>query len=88
MIEKFPENVPWDLEKRQNHSVKKKWILKNDHNLYTFNRNILDDEYIFIKKNNEKKKAHKEYKARFTFQRLFDEGYELTCVNSPFCCFD
>ena len=87
IIEKYPKDIPWDLDDSTNQLSQKKWILKNNENVYTFNRNLVDSNYIFIKKNNEVKKSYKEYKARFTFQRLFDNGYELSCVDSPFCCF-
>ena len=87
IIEKYPKDIPWDLDDSTNQLSQKKWILKNNENVYTFNRNLVDSNYIFIKKNNEIKKSYKEYKARFTFQRLFDNGYELSCVDSPFCCF-
>ena len=85
--EKYPKDIPWDIENNSKNATQKKWILKNNENVYTFNRNILDNDYIFIQKNNEVKQSYKEYKARFTFQRLFDNGYELSCVDSPFCCF-
>ena len=49
--ERYPRDIPWDIENNSKNSTQKKWILKNNENVYTFNRNILDDDYIFIQKN-------------------------------------
>ena len=49
--------------------------------VYTFTRSRIDDNYVYIQKNNGKRKAYKEYQARFTYQRLFDEGYSLAAVS-------
>ena len=84
--EKYPEDIPWDIETKARNSHQKRWILKNHENVYRFNRHISDSDYIYIQKNNGAKKSYKEYKARFTYQRLFDSGYELSCVDSPFSC--
>ena len=45
--------------------------------VYTFTRSRINDKYVYIQKNDGERKAYKEYAARFTYQRLFDEGYSL-----------
>ncbi len=85
--EKYPEHIPWDIKKeKKSNSYPKKWILKRNNNVFRFNRDLSSPGYIHIQKNDGYKKTVNEYQARFTFQRLFDDGYELTCVDSPFCC--
>ena len=81
ILEKYPENIPWDLniEKRKNKSIH--WMLTKADIVYTFTRSRIDDKYVYIQKNNGKRKAFKEYEARFTYQRLFDEGYSLAAVS-------
>tara|TARA_Y100001968_G_scaffold296594_1_gene304917 strand:+ start:853 stop:1104 length:252 start_codon:yes stop_codon:yes gene_type:complete len=77
LLEKYPENIPWDLniEERKYKSVK--WMLSKAGIVFTFTRSCIDDKYVYIQKNDGKRKAFKEYEARFTYQRLFDEGYSL-----------
>ena len=76
--EKYPENIPWDLKTvNQNKYKSIQWILSKADIVYTFSRSRIDDNYVYIQKNNGKRKAYKEYEARFTYQRLFDEGYSL-----------
>ena len=79
--EKYPENIPWDFNigKTKNSSIQ--WILTKADIVYTFKRSRLNDKYVYIQKNNGKRQAIKEYEARFTYQRLFDEGYSLAAVS-------
>ena len=79
-IEKFPENIPWDTESNLDKSLQVQWMLAKGENIYTFTRSRMDEKYVYIQKNNGKKKAFKEYTARFTYQRLFDDGYVLAAV--------
>ena len=79
-IEKFPEDIPWDRESNLDKSLQVQWMLAKGENIYTFTRSRMDDKYVYIQKNKEKKKAFKEYTARFTYQRLFDDGYVLAAV--------
>ena len=79
--EKYPENIPWDLKIDQNKYKSIQWMLSKADNVFTFTRSRLDDKYVFIQKNNGKRTAYKEYEARFTYQRLFDEGYSLAAVS-------
>ena len=75
--EKYPENVPWDLNVDRGNYKSIKWILSKADIVYTFTRSRIDENYVYIQKNDGKRKAYKEYEARFTYQRLFDEGYSL-----------
>ena len=79
--EKYPENIPWDsnIEKRNDRSIR--WMLTKADNVYTFTRSRIDKKYVYIQKNNENRKAYREYEARFTFQRLFDDGFSLASVS-------
>ena len=79
--EKYPENVPWDLNIDQNKHKSIKWILSNREVAYTFTRSRIDENYVYIQINDGKRKAYKEYDARFTYQRLFDEGYSLAAFS-------
>ncbi len=81
IIEKYPENIPWDLNIDQNKNKSIKWMLTKADIVYTFTRSRIDDKYVYIQKNNDKKQAFKEYEARFTYQRLFDEGYLLAATS-------
>ena len=74
IIEKYPENIPWDVNNQQSHLKSIEWILTKADNVYTFTRSRINDKYVYIQKNDGKRQAFKEYEARFTFQRLFDEG--------------
>ena len=78
-IGKYPENIPWDLNIDQYKSIQ--WILTKADIFYTFTRSRIDDKYVYIQKNDGKRKAYKEYEARFTYQRLFDEGYSLAAFS-------
>ena len=77
ILEKYPENIPWDLNIDQRKDKLIQWKLTKADIVYTFTRSRIDDKYVYIQKNNENRKAFKEYEARFTYQRLFDEGYFL-----------
>ena len=77
ILEKYPENIPWDLNIDQPKDKSIQWMLTKADIVYTFTRSRIDDKYVYIQKNNENRKAFKEYEARFTYQRLFDEGYFL-----------
>ena len=81
IVEKYPENIPWDLNISQSHCKSIDWVLTKADNVYTFTRSRIDDKYVYIQKNNGKRKAFKEYEARFTYQRLFDDGYLLAVVS-------
>ena len=77
ILEKYPENIPWDLNIDQSKCKSIRWMLSKAGIVYTFTRSRIDDNYVYIQKNDENRKAYKEYEARFTYQRLFDEGYSL-----------
>ncbi len=81
ITEKYPEDIPWDLEICQNNCKSIQWMLTKADIVYTFTRSRINDKYVYIQKNDEKKQAIKEYDARFTYQRLFDEGYSLVAVS-------
>ena len=81
ILEKYPENIPWDLNIDQTNSKSIKWMLTKADNAYTFTRSRINDKYVYIQKNDGKRKVYKEYEARFTYQRLFDEGYSLAAVS-------
>ena len=81
IIEKYPENIPWDLNINQNKYKSIQWMLTKSDMVYTFTRSRIDKKYVYIQKNDEESKAFKEYEARFTYQRLFDEGYSLAAVS-------
>ena len=80
--EKYPENIPWDLTAIDQSKYKSfKWMLSKADIVYTFTRSRIDNKYVYIQRNDGKRKAYKEYEARFTYQRLFDEGYSLAAVS-------
>ena len=81
IIEKYPENIPWDLNvgRSKNNSIR--WMLSKADSVYTFTRSRINDQYVYIQKNDGKRRAIKEYEARFTYQRLFDDGYSLAAVS-------
>ena len=80
--EKYPENIPWDLTSVTRDKYKTiQWILSKADIVYTFSRSRIDENYVYIQKNDGKRKAYKEYEARFTYQRLFDEGYSLAAFS-------
>ena len=80
--EKYPENIPWDLATAYQSKYKSiQWTLSKADIVYIFSRSRIDDNYVYIQKNDGKRKAYKEYEARFTYQRLFDEGYSLAAFS-------
>ena len=79
--EKYPENIPWDLNTNQSKNKSIQWMLSKADIVYTFRRSRINDNYVYIQKNDGKRKAYKEYEARFTYQRLFDEGYSLAAFS-------
>ena len=81
ILEKYPENIPWDLNIEQSKNKSIEWILTKADIVYIFTRSRIDDKYVYIQKNDGKKKAFKEYQARYTYQRLFDDGYFLASVS-------
>ena len=81
ILEKYPEYIPWDLNTNPPKYKSIKWILTKADMVYTFTRSRIDEKYVYIQKNDGKRKAFKEYDARFTYQRLFDEGYSLAAVS-------
>ncbi len=80
ILEKYPENIPWDLNTHQEEFKSIQWMLTKADNVYTFTRSRIDDKYVYIQKNGGNRKAFKEYEARFTYQRLFDDGYLLAAI--------
>ena len=76
--EKYPENIPWDLNIEKSKYKSIQWMLTKSDMVYTFTRSRINDKYVYIQKNNGKRTAFKENEARFTYQRLFDEGYSLS----------
>tara|TARA_Y100001968_G_scaffold321455_1_gene355883 strand:+ start:150 stop:404 length:255 start_codon:yes stop_codon:yes gene_type:complete len=82
IIEKYPENIPWDLKVNEPNYKTINWKLAKADNVYTFTRSRINDQYVYIQKNNGKRTAFKEYEARFTYQRLFDDGYLLAAISS------
>ncbi len=81
LIEKYPENIPWDLNIDQSKRKSVQWKLSNEDIVYTFTRSRINENYIYIQKNEGRRKAYKEYEARFTYQRLFDEGFSLAAFS-------
>ena len=81
IIEKYPEDIPWDLKICQNDCKSIQWTLTKADVVYTFTRSRKNDKYVSIQKHDERKQAIKEYETRFTYQRLFDEGYSLVAVS-------
>ena len=81
ILEKYPENIPWDLNIDDSKYKSVKWKLTKADIVYTFNRSRIDEKYVYIQKNNGKRKAFKEYEARYAYQRLFDDGYSLAAVS-------
>ena len=79
--EKYPEDIPWDLNIHEEKHRSIQWILTKADNVYTFTRSRINDKYVYIQKNDGTRKAFNEYEARFTYQRLFDEGYLLAAVS-------
>tara|TARA_Y100001968_G_C19293124_1_gene685235 strand:- start:361 stop:636 length:276 start_codon:yes stop_codon:yes gene_type:complete len=87
--EKYPENCPWDNQSNRNQSWRlskvddpsqKSWTLSKHGEVFTFKKSKLDHNFVYIQKNSGKSKAINDVEARFTFQRLFDQGYELDCA--------
>ncbi len=81
ILEKYPENIPWDFNIDQSKYKTIQWVLTKADIAYTFTRSRINKKYVYIQKNNGKRKAFNEYEARFTYQRLFDEGYSLAAVS-------
>ena len=81
ITEKYPEDIPWDLKICQNDCKSIQWTLTKADVVYTFTRSRKNDKYLSIQKHDERKQAIKEYETRFTYQRLFDEGYSLVAVS-------
>ena len=81
ILEKYPENVPWDLKDDQSNNKSIIWILSKADIAYKFTRSRINDKYVYIQKNDGIRKAFNEYEARFTYQRLFDEGYSLAAIS-------
>ena len=65
----------------QNDCKSIQWMLTKADIVYTFTRSRINDKYVYIQKSDERKQAIKEYETRFTYQRLFDEGYSLVAVS-------
>ena len=71
--ERKPSYCPWDLEKNAN----KSWTLSKAGDVFTFTKSRIDGNYIYIQKNEGKITPFSTYEAGYTYQRLFDSGYEL-----------
>ena len=71
--EKYPENIPWDLTTNGQSNFKSiQWMLTKGSNIYTFSRSRIDNQYVYIQRNRESKKAVKEgFLPRTTFEELF-----------------
>ena len=80
-FERYPENIPWDLNIHKGKNQSLEWVLAKSGNAYKFTRSRINDKYVYIQKNNGQRKAFKEYDARYTYQRLFDEGYLLAVAS-------
>ena len=80
-LEKYPENIPWDLNINHSNYKTIRWMLTKSDNVYTFTRSRINKKYVYIQKNDGKRLTFKEYDARFTYQRLFDDGYSLAAVS-------
>ncbi len=71
--ERPPSNCPWELERNSN----KSWTLTKSGDVFTFTKSKIDGNYIYIQKNEGKKQPYNLYEAGYTYQRLFDSGFEL-----------
>ena len=81
VLEKYPEDIPWDLNIHKSKYKSIQWMLTKAENVYTFTRSRINNKYVYVQKNDGRRKAVKEYEARFTYQRLFDEGYSLAAFS-------
>ena len=63
IIEKYPEDIPWDLKICQNDYKSIQWMLTKADVVYTFTRSRKNDKYVYIQKNDGKKQEIKEYDA-------------------------
>ncbi len=63
ILEKYPEHIPWDLKIHRSKYKLIQWILTKADIVYTFTRSRLDDKYVYMQKNNGKRKVYKEYEA-------------------------
>ena len=79
-LENYPEDIPWDFDSNLDESLEVRWMLTKADNVYTFTRSRMNNKYVYIQRNKGINKAVKEYQARFTYQRLFDDGYLLAAV--------
>ena len=61
--EKYPENIPWDLNIDQKKCQTIHWMLSKADIVYTFTRSRIDDDYEYIQKNDGNRKIYKEYEA-------------------------
>lgn len=80
ITEKTPENIPWDYDSNYDEVCDVSWMLYRGSNVYIFSKSRINDQYVYIQKNKGQKKPVKEYNARLTYQRLFDDGFELAAV--------
>ena len=53
--EKYPEDIPWDLKIGQSNCKSIQWMLTKADIVYTFTRSRINDKYVYIQKNDEKK---------------------------------
>ena len=80
-LEKYPVHIPWDLNTIQSKDSSTQWVLSKADTAYKFTMSRIDNNYLHIQRNDGKSKAYKEYEARFTYQRLLDEGYSLAAFS-------
>ena len=71
--ERKPSVCPWELDKNSN----KSWTLSKSGDVFTFTKSKIDGNYVYIQKNDGKVKPFSSYEASYTYQRLFDSGFEL-----------
>ena len=60
--EKYPENVPWDLNIDQSNNNSIKWILSKADIVYTFTRSRINNKYVYVHKNDEEERPSKNMK--------------------------
>ena len=51
IIEKYPENIPWDADSKLDQSKEIQWMLTKAENVFTFTRSKINDKYVYIQKN-------------------------------------
>ena len=54
IIEKYPEDIPWDLSIHQDKYTSIQWMLTKADIVYTFTRSRINDKYVYIQKNDDR----------------------------------